>query len=210
MNFLKHLQWRYATKRMTGAKVPTDKLNKILEAIRFSASSLGLQPYNIFVVENAELKEQLQKIAFNQPQISKASQVIVFAVWDNLTEERINDYFERVKEIRGNYPDNMQMWKNHLMEKITKNTPEENFNWLARQAYIGLGTGLAAAAIEEVDSTPMEGFEPAKLDKLLGLKAKHLRSVLIMPLGYRDMENDFLVNLPKVRRAENQFIQFYL
>lgn len=208
MDFIKHLQWRYATKRMTGEKVPSEKLNKILEAIRLSASSLGLQPYHVFVVENAEVKEKLQKVAFNQPQISKASQVLVFAVWDNLTEERINGYFDRVKEIRGAYPDNMQMWKDMLVGKIKNNTQGENFNWLARQAYIGLGTGLAAAAIEEVDATPMEGFEPEKLDDLLGLNEKNLRSVLIMPLGYRDVKNDYLFNLPKVRRDREQFFCF--
>lgn len=208
MDLLKSLYWRYATKRMNGEKVPAEKLDRILESIRLSASSLGLQPYNVFIISNSELKEKIKPIAFNQHQIVTASHILVFAVWDNLTEERVNAYFDRVKEVRGNYPENMQMWKDMLHEKVTNNSAEENFTWLARQAYIALGTALAAAAIEEIDSTPMEGFNPKQLDELLGLREQNLKSVLIMPLGYRDETNDFLVNLPKVRREKEKFFTY--
>ena len=200
MDLIKQLNWRYATKRMTGQKIPSERISRILEAINLSASSLGLQPYTIFVISNPELKSKIQSIAFNQQQVSASSHLLVFASWDNLSEDRIDAYFERVKEVRGNYPENMKTWKDMLLGKIKTNSAEDNFNWLARQAYIALGTALACAAVEEIDSTPMEGFNPKQLDELLELPSKNLRSVLIMPLGYRDIENDYLVNLPKVRK----------
>ncbi len=208
MDLIKYLNWRYATKRMNGTKVPNEKVERILDAINLSASSIGLQPYTVFVIEDENLRKQIKPIANDQPQITECSHLLVFAAWDNLTEQRIDDFLNRTQEVRGSLPAKMKDWEMYLKNKAKNSSAEDNFNWNARQAYIGLGTALIAAAMEQVDATPMEGFDPKALDALLELDKKGLRSVLIMPLGYRDVANDYLVNLPKVRREkEKMFVR---
>jgi len=208
MDLIKYLNWRYATKRMNGTKVPNEKVERILDAINLSASSIGLQPYIVLVIEDENLRKQIKSIANDQPQITECSHLLVFAAWDNLTEKRIDDFLKRMQEVRGPLPSKMKDWEIYLKNKARNSSADDNFNWNARQAYIGLGTALIAAAAEQVDATPMEGFDSQALDALLKLDAKGLRSVLIMPLGYRDVANDYLVNLPKVRREkEKMFIR---
>jgi Nitroreductase len=204
MDLTKHLSWRYATKRMNGKKVSREKLDRILDAISLSASSVGLQPFTVFVIESEELRKQILPIANNQPQITECSHLLLFAAWDNLTEERVDDYIARMEEVRGGESEGSKKWSSYLKDKA-KNTPAEaNFNWLARQAYIALGTALVAAAVEQVDATPMEGFNPVALDELLHLKEEGLRSVLLLPLGYRDENSDYLASKPKVRREKDK------
>ena len=208
MDLIKYLNWRYATKRMNGAKVPNEKVERIIDAINLSASSIGLQPYTVFVIEDENLRKQIKPIANDQPQITECSHLLVFAAWDNLTEQRIDDFLNRIQEVRGSLLAKMKDWEMYLKNKAKNSSAEDNFNWNARQAYIGLGTALIAAATEQVDATPMEGFDSKALDVLLKLPEKGLRSVLIMPLGYRDVANDYLVNLPKVRREkEKMFVR---
>jgi len=206
MKLLDILNWRYATKRMNGKKVPESKIENILEAIRLSASSIGLQPYTVYVIEDKELLKQILPLANNQPQIVECSHLLVFAAWNNLTEERIDNWLNDVKEARGSIAERTQGFATYLKNKAKNDSEESNFNWIARQAYITLGTALIAAATEEVDATPMEGFDPPSLDKLLHLQDKGLKSVLIVPLGYRDTENDYLINQKKIRRSNDQFI----
>jgi len=93
-----------------------------------------------------------------------------------------------------------------LLNTYPQRDAEVNYQHAARQAYIALGVALVAAASEGVDSTPMEGFDPAKLDEILGLRERGLRSVTILPLGYRQEEGDWLVKLKKVRRPLEQFL----
>ncbi|QNF31904.1 nitroreductase family protein [Adhaeribacter swui] len=208
MSLIQALNWRYATKRMTGEKVPFEKIDTILEAIRLSASSMGLQPYTILVIEDEELRQQIQKIANNQPQIVEASHLLVFAAWDNITEAQVTEYINQIAAERGVDPETLAGFKNSLVGLVTRNTPEQNFQWAARQAYIAFGTAIAAAATEQVDATPMEGFEAAALDELLHLKEKGLRSVTLLPLGFRDETNDWLAKQKKVRRnADKLFLQ---
>ncbi|GAB2537975.1 NAD(P)H-dependent oxidoreductase [Rufibacter soli] len=207
MNLLQDLNWRYATKRMTGAKVPQEKLDTILEAIRLSASSMGFQPYNVLVIEEPQLRKQIQAVAYNQPQIVEASHLLIFAAWDPLTDAQVDEYIQNIASERGVGIETLQGFGDSLKGGIKSRTPEENFHWAAKQSYIALGTGLVAASAVKVDSTPMEGFQPAALDELLGLKEKGLRSVSILALGYRDEENDFLAKAKKVRKpAEKLFL----
>ncbi|TPE47908.1 NAD(P)H-dependent oxidoreductase [Maribrevibacterium harenarium] len=207
-NLLEKLNWRYATKKMDASKVvPEEKVERILEAIRLSASSSGLQPYEVIVVKNKALREQIVPHAWNQQQLVDGSHLLVFAAWDNYTEERINHMFDLVNEERGFTNEGWEAYRQKLLAAYPPRPAQENFEHAARQAYIGLGTALIAAAEEGVDSTPMEGFEPEKVDEILGLKEKGLRSVVILPLGYRADEGDWLVNLKKVRRPQEQFIQ---
>ena len=207
MTLLQKLKWRYATKKMNPAKaVPQDKVDRIVEAIRLSASSSGLQPYELFVVTNPEVREQIKAIAWNQAQVTEGSHLLVFAAWDNYTAERINAMFDLTNDERGFKSEGWENYRQMLLKNYPAREAEVNFQHAARQAYIGLGTALIAAAEEQVDATPMEGFDPAALDEILGLKARGLRSVVILPLGYREEAGDWLVSLKKVRRPIGQFV----
>lgn len=206
MKLIDALNWRYATKRMNGEKVPAEKLDAVLEATRLSASSMGLQPYTLLVVENDEVKKQLLPAAYNQPQITEASHLLVFAAWENVTEAHVESYINDIIQTRGVAPETLEAFKGSLMGIVNGRTPEQKYEWAARQAYIAFGTAIAAAAVEQVDATPMEGFNPAAVDEILGLKEKGLRSVTILALGYRDADKDYMVNQKKVRRAKDELI----
>jgi nitroreductase len=204
---LKDLQWRYAAKKMDATKpVSQEKVDYILESIRLSASSSGLQPYEVFVVTNPEIRKQIVPHAWNQAQITDGSHLLVFAAWDNYTPERINNMFDLVNEKRGGTNEGWENYRQMLLNTYPQRDPQTNFEHAARQAYIGLGTALIAAAEQKVDSTPMEGFVPDEVDAILGLKEKGLKSVILLPLGYREAEGDWLVNLEKVRRSTEDFI----
>jgi len=201
------LNWRYATKKFNPSKiVPNDAVERILEAIRLTATSSDLQPFEIFVVTNAEIREKIKAIGWNQEQITDCSHLIVFAAWDDITADRVNMVFNLTNQVRGQTSEDWENYRQQLLGIVAQRSQEENYQSAARQAYIGLGTALIAAAFERVDSTPMEGFDPVALDDILGLKEKHLRSVVILPLGYRADEGDWLVDLKKVRRARENFV----
>lgn len=204
---LEKLNWRYAVKKMDATKaVSKDKVDRILEAIRLAPTSSGLQPFELLVISNAELREKIKPIASNQSQITDGSHVVVFAAWDNYTADRINMMFDLVNDERDMKSEGWEKYRQFLLSSYVPRDPQVNFEHAARQAYIGLGLGLTAAAFEQVDATPMEGFNPALLDELLGLRARGLRSVAIMVLGYRETENDWLAGLKKVRRTHENFI----
>jgi nitroreductase len=209
MSLIDTLQWRYATKKMDPTKaVPQEKLDQILEAIRLTASSSGLQPYEVLVITNKAIQEQIRGIANDQSQVTDCSYLLVFAAWDNYTAERINDAFDMTEEIRNFKNEAGIAYRQILLKNYPARDPEINFTHAAKQAYIGVGTALIAAADAQVDSTPMEGFNPAALDEILNLKEKGLRSVVMMPLGYRKSDEDWLLNLKKVRRPKEGFISW--
>lgn len=204
---LKKLQWRYATKKMNPAQAVSDeKVDRIVEAARLAATSSGLQPYEIIIVKSQAVREQMKPKAFGQSQITDGSHVLVFAAWDDYTPERINMMFDLHNTERNSKDEGWENYRKSLLGSYPTRGAEVNFQHAAKQAYIGLGTALIAAAFEEVDATPMEGFDPAGIDEILGLKARGLRSAVIMALGYRDTAQDWLVNLKKVRRSGTQFV----
>lgn len=201
------LAWRYATKKMDPSRpVPEAAVQRIVEAVRLTASSSGLQPYDLLVITNTELREKIRAVAWNQAQVTDASHLLVFAAWDNYTADRINSAFDLVNNERGVRNEGWEAYRQQLLATYLPRDAETNYQHAARQAYIGLGTALLAAAEEQIDSTPMEGFDPDQVDEILGLRAKGLRSVLLLPLGYRAAEGDWLVNLKKVRRPTEQFV----
>ena len=209
MSLIDKLQWRYATKKMDPAKaVPQDKVDQILEAIRLTASSSGLQPYELLVITNKEIREKIKPIANGQSQIVDCSHLLVFAAWDNYTAERINNAFDMTERIRNFTSEAGTAYRQMLLKVYPARDAEINFTHAAKQVYIGLGTALIAAADAQVDSTPMEGFEPQALDTILNLKEKGLRSVVMLPLGYRKADEDWLLNLEKVRRTKENFIRW--
>ena len=206
MELLDKLNWRYAAKAMNGEKVAEDKVERILEAARLAPTSSGLQPFEIIVVKNQEIKEQIRPVAWNQSMITDCSHLLVFAAWDTYTEERINYMFDLTNEIRGFKNEGWENYRKMLLDSYPQKDEEENFNHAAKQAYIAFSQAIAAAAFEKVDATPIEGFDPAAVDKILGLREKGLRSAVLLPLGYRNESEDWLVNLVKVRKAMKDLV----
>ncbi len=206
MSLLESLEWRYATKKMNGIAVPQEKLDYILEAARLAPSSSGLQPYEIFVISNKELLEKIRPIAFNQNQITEASHLLVWAAWDGYKLEKIEATFHKLLAERGLPLTQMDDYKKMLWSMYEPRGKEWQSTHTAKQAYISFSMAIAAAAEQQVDATPMEGFNPEELDKILGFREKGLKSVVILPLGFRDAANDWNANLKKVRKPMNEFV----
>jgi len=201
-----HLTWRYATKKMDPAKVvATEKVDAIIEAIRMAPTSSGTQPFELFVVTNSELRSKIAIAANGQAQITDGSHLLVFAAWDNYTSERIDEVIKLNVEARGDFP-MLHVYYDNLKAKYLPRDPQVNHEHAARQAYIALGVALVAAAEQEVDSTPMEGFDPDAVDSTLGLKELGLRSVVLMPLGYRDNTGDWLLPMNKARKSRDAMV----
>lgn len=197
---IEQLNWRYATKKMDATKtVPQDKLDVIIEAIRMAPTSSGTQPFELLVVTNPEKLAVIQEAAGGQAQITDGSHLLVFAAWDNYTAERIDEVVDINIEARGDLP-MLHAYYDNLKNNYVPRDAAVNYAHAARQAYIASGIALVAAAEQEVDSTPMEGFDPSKVDEILGLKARGLRSVLLLLLGYRDPTGDWLLPMGKVRK----------
>ncbi|MBU2913250.1 NAD(P)H-dependent oxidoreductase [Reichenbachiella agariperforans] len=206
MSLIEDLQWRYATKKMNGNTVPQEKLDYILEAARLAPSSSGLQPYQVFVISNKALQEKIKTVAWDQSQIIDASHVLVFAAWDGYTEEKIKSVFDKTLDERGLPHETMDDYRKNIWGLYEPLGQAWQAQHAAKQAYISFGLAIAAAAEQKVDATPMEGFLPPKVDELLELDKLGLKSALILALGYRDEENDWLVNMKKVRTAKEDFV----
>jgi len=206
MNLIEILNWRYATKAMTGNVVPETKINAIINATLLCPTSSGLQPFHIILISNLELKKKILPIAMNQPVIEQSSHLMVFAAWDQYTTKRVNNHFTSLNQQR-NMPDSTtDEFRKMTLASFEKQTPIEHFNHAAKQSYIGLGYATIAAAIEQVDATPMEGFNPEELDELLELKKQGLKSTAILAIGYRDVKTDWLLKLKKVREPLSEFL----
>ncbi len=206
MELLDKLKWRYAAKAMNGEKVAEDKIERILEAARLAPTSSGLQPFEIFVIKNQDIKEKIKPVAWNQSVITDCSHLLVFAAWDTYTADRINYMFDLTNEIRGFKNEGWENYRQLLLSSYPQKDAEENFNHAAKQAYIAFSQAIIAAAFEGVDATPLEGFEPDAVDDILGLREKGLRSAVLLPLGYRKKDADWLVNLEKVRKPMKDLV----
>ena len=207
MNALNELlNWRYATKKMDPTKaVSQEKVDTIIEAVRMAPTSSGTQPFELIVVTNPELRGKIAEAASGQTQITDGSHLLVFAAWDNYTSERIDEVTQLNIDARGDIP-LIHDYYNNLKSNYVPRDAEVNYSHAARQAYIALGIALVAAAEQEVDSTPMEGFDPVKVDEILGLKERGLRSVVLLPLGYRDPAGDWLLPMKKVRKSRDTIV----
>lgn len=208
MSIIPALQWRYATKKMNGEKVSQDKITSILEAARLAPTSSGLQPFEMIVITNQSLKEKIKAVAFNQSQLTDCSHLIVFAAWSYYDISRMNQYFdfyEKERDLPKGFSDG---YKNNVVKQLTSMSLERQFDHASRQVYIALGMALTEAGALEVDSIPMEGFINHEVDKLLNLEEKGLKSVVILPVGYRDAENDWQSELKKVRKTTHDIISY--
>ena len=207
MSTLEALNWRYATKKMNGEKIPQEKVDRILEAARLAPTSSGLQPFEVVVVTNQQSKDEIRAIAWNQSVVSECSHLLVFAAWDTYTPDRINKMFDLVNEKRGFKNEGWEKYRQMLLNTYPQREAELNYQHAARQAYIAFSMAVVQAAEEKVDSTPMEGFDPDALDKILGLRALGLRSAVLLPIGYRSADGDWLVKLAKVRRPKSEIVR---
>ncbi|WP_323022716.1 nitroreductase family protein [Pararhodobacter sp.] len=201
------LNWRYATKKMDPSRaVPEEAVERILEAARLAPTSSGLQPFEIIVVTNPETRAQLRAAAFDQAQITDGSHLLVFAAWDNYTDARIDAVVDQMGAERGGITEALTAYYDRLKGLYLPRTAEENYQHAARQAYIAFSAAVTAAAFEEVDATPMEGFDADSVDAILGLRARGLRAVTLLPLGYRDASGDWLLGQKKVRRPLDSLV----
>jgi nitroreductase len=204
MGLLESLEWRYATKKMNGDKIPQDKLDRILQATKLAPSSYGLTPYQVIVIEDQELKERLVPACYGQPQLKDSSTVLVFAVWETINEESVEKYINDTATQRNIPIEGLNDFKNMMIGTINNMSEEQKTIWAQKQTYIGLGFSLVASALEGIDSTPMEGFIPEQVDEVLGLDELGLKSTLVLTLGYRE-SGDYLSFMKKIRRDDDSF-----
>jgi nitroreductase/dihydropteridine reductase len=205
MSLKDDLTWRYATKKMTGDAVPEEKLQYILDAARLAPSSSGLQPYKVIVITNRELLAKIRAVAFDQSPVTDCSHLLVFAAWDEYSFEKIGEVFQRTCIERGLPENQMLDYQNRLWGMYGPLGKEWHADHAAKQSYIAFAMAIAAAAEQKVDATPMEGFNKEELDKLLGLSEMNLKSVTMLPIGYRDEKNDWLSPMKKVRTPFEEF-----
>ena len=204
MELINDLNWRYAVKQYSNELVSEDKIDEIVAAINLSASSCGIQPYRLFVITNQELRQKLGEGSFNA-QIHASSHLLVFAALNEVTSEYITDYVAMMEQKRNLESGSLGGLKDMIISHFSDQTPEQHALWSDKQAYIGLGTALIAAAAVKVDSTPMEGFDAKRFDEMLGFSEKGLHASVILSLGYRDAANDYLASMPKVRLSIDEF-----
>jgi nitroreductase len=202
--FLDNQNWRYATKKFDSTKkISTEDLNTLKEAIRLSSSSYGLQPYQVIIVENPELRAKLLAAAYGQTQVVDASHLIVFANEVNVGDNAIDKYISRIGVTRNIPVESLAGFGNYI--KGTINTLEEDSKniWSSKQTYLALGNLLNAAAELKIDVTPMEGFNPAQVNEILGLNALGLNASLMATVGYRH-EEDATQYQKKVRKSNEE------
>ena len=207
MSLIQDLNWRYATKNMNGEVVSTEKLETILGATNLAATSYGLQPFTVLVVSNEEVKTKLQAAAYGQTQVGSSSAVLVFAVPLQITTADIEAFINLIATTRSMPVEALDVYKGMILSTVGTLSAEEQQIWSAKQAYIALGTALAAAAEQKVDACPMEGFDAVQFDEILGLTAKGLKPVVIMPVGYRSAD-DVTAQYIKVRKPESELFHF--
>lgn len=201
-NFLNNQNWRYATKKFDASKkVSPEDLHTLKEAIRMSSSSYGLQPYKIIIVENPELRAQLQPACWGQSQIVDASHLFIFANDTNVGDDAINNFLNTISETRETPIEALTGYGDFMKSKITTLDPEVKKVWTSKQTYLALGNLLNAAAELKIDITPMEGFDPAQVNQILGLDKLNLNASLIATVGYRHQE-DTTQFYKKVRKSQ--------
>tara|TARA_R110002073_G_scaffold306012_4_gene475149 strand:+ start:10343 stop:10975 length:633 start_codon:yes stop_codon:yes gene_type:complete len=206
MTSIKNLEWRYAVKKFDEHKSLTEEqINTLKEAFNLTATSYGLQPIKLVVLQNKSLQQQLVGHSWNQQQVAQASHVLVFCVDTKLSETDVEKYFFKVKEVRNTPDEIINPFKEYLKDLIASKQHEDLFTWAKNQAYLALGNLLTVCANEQIDSCPMEGFLPEKYDEILDLTSKNLSSVLVLPVGFR-ANDDFMKDQKKVRKNLSEII----
>ena len=199
-NTLESLYWRYAVKKFDSTRVlENEKIEKLKTAFNLTATSYGLQPIKLLVMQNKGLQEELVKYSYGQRQVADASHLLVLCIEQTIDQQYIESYFNKVQEVRGTPGEVLDPFKKSLIESFCSKTDEEIQIWATHQAYLALGNLLTVCAVEQIDSCPMEGFDPKSYGDLLDLDSKGLRAVLVLPVGYRAAD-DMFAGFKKVRR----------
>jgi len=206
MDIINSLKWRYATKKFNPSKKLSNKQVEILKnAFNLTATSFGLQPVKMIVIENKELQEKFVELSYFQRQVADASHLLILCIDTNTTSEDINAYFDLEKETRNVSEATISKFREQLLQMYENKTIEEKQLSAIYQTYIILGNLMTVCAVEKIDACPMEGFIPEKVDELLNLKEKNLKSVLMLPVGYR-ADDDIMCEMKKVRKPLNETI----
>ncbi len=199
MNIIEKLNWRYATKKFDpNQNLTNEDINKIKEIIRLSPASYGLQPYKVFVVVNQSTKAALRAVSWDQPQITDASALLVFARNKNYTTAEVDNYVDNIVETRGIPKEALGAYEGMMKHAVNSLTEDQRAVWVEKQIYLALGNLLTSLAVEGIDACPMEGFDKEKYDEILGLT--DMTSVVICSVGVRDQSDD-TQNYKKVRKS---------
>lgn len=205
-DIIEQLKWRYATKKFDSSKkLSEEKLTVLKDAFNLTATSYGLQPLKMLVVSNDEVKKKLVPFTMDQPQVSSASHVLVLCTETQMNTKYIKDNFKLVEETRKTPRAVLEPFETFLIDEFSEKSKETINTWMAKQAYLAMGNLLTVCALENIDSCPIEGFEPEKYDELFELKEKGLQSVLVLAVGHR-AEDDFFATLEKVRRGVDEVV----
>lgn len=200
MSIIESLKWRYATKKFDPTKnLAPEKLHILKEAFNLTATSFGLQTISLVIIENKTLRNQLLEAAYNQRQIVDASHLLVFCINDTINEGHVDDLYDNIIHLRQTPETILEPYRNDLKLTMQKMSQEEQQEWSIRQVYIAIGNLMTVCAVERIDSCPMEGFDRAQFDAILNLKDKGLKSVLLLPVGYR-AKDDMFSGFKKVRK----------
>ena len=200
MNIIDSLKWRYAVKKFdTNKDLSEIQIETLKEAFNLTATSYGLQPLKLVIIKNKKIQEKLVPFSWNQQQILQASHLLVICIKDNYTTKEVENYFNLVQKIRNTPDEVINPFKKFLTAEIAKKTQEELYVLNKNQAYIALGNLLTVCALQQIDSCPMEGFTPDKYDEILDLTKDNLKSVLVLPVGFR-ASDDYMKDLTKVRK----------
>lgn len=209
MNIIQSLEWRYACKKFDSSKSLSKKeIDTLIQAFNLTATSFGLQPIKMLVIQNTTLQKKLVAHSFGQQQVADASHLLVLCIQDYYTLDDIDTYFDLEKEIRNTPEKIIKPYREQLKGIFEDKSTIEKQKSAINQAYIALGNLMTVCALEKIDACPMEGFNAQKYDELLELKAKNLKSVLLLPVGFR-AEDDFMSTLKKVRKPIDQTILNY-
>ncbi len=206
MNIKDKLNWRYATKKFDDSKkLSKEKIEVLKQAFNLTPTSYGLQTMKLVIVSDDKTKSKLVNLCYGQEQVENASHVLAICIQTNVNDKDVNDYFDNIISIRKTSEIVLSKYRKELKDFINSKTKTQIEDWCINQAYIVLGNLMTVCAVEGIDACPMEGFLPDKVDELLELEKHNLKSVLLLPVGYR-AEDDMFADLKKVRKDLSETI----
>ena len=204
---IEDLEWRYACKKFDPSKkLSEEEINALLESLRLTASSYGLQPWKFLLVNNSPLREELTAAAFGQSQVKEASHLIVLCGKINVDEGHVDGFLKSIVEAREVELESLEKFRNMLMKMVVNKSDDFKKPWTKNQIYIAMGTLLTVCAHLRIDSCPMEGFRPNEVDRVLGLKEKGLKPILLCPVGHRASDDTYTTRL-KARFPKEEVIE---
>lgn len=214
MDLLNVSKTRYTTKAYDSTKkIPKEQFERLLEILRFTPSSINIQPWHFFIAEDQAAKERIAKAlvgkyAYNAPKVLESSHTILFCTQADITEEYLEQLLQQ-DDLSGRFKDETakQNQKDSRLGYVDyyKNEKGDIQRWAENQTFIALGQMLFAAGIEHIDATPIGGFDEQIISEELKLTEQGLIPSVIMTLGFRS-ETDFNAKLPKSRlKAEDIF-----